>query len=41
MDGRFRSNHGFADDIVLFSNSTTEADVMLVELSEAGKGIGL
>ena len=41
VDGRFLSNLRFADDIVLFSNSTNEAETMLNELNEAGKRIGL
>ena len=41
VDGRFLSNLRFADDIVLFSSSTTEADAMLKELNEAGKKFGL
>ncbi|KAK6750351.1 hypothetical protein RB195_002369 [Necator americanus] len=40
-DGRFLSNLRFADDIVLFSSSTNEAETMLNELNEAGKRIGL
>ncbi|KAK6729781.1 hypothetical protein RB195_006684 [Necator americanus] len=41
VDGRFLSNLLFADDIVLFSSSTNEAETMLNELNEAGKRIGL
>ncbi|KAK6765472.1 hypothetical protein RB195_025404 [Necator americanus] len=41
VDGRFLSNLRFADDIVLFSSSTNEAETMLNELNEAGKRIGL
>ncbi|KAK6737066.1 hypothetical protein RB195_019643 [Necator americanus] len=41
VDGRFLSNLRFADDIVLFSSSTSEAETMLNELNEAGKRIGL
>ncbi|KAK6764292.1 hypothetical protein RB195_024566 [Necator americanus] len=41
VDGRFLSNLRFADDIVLFSSSTNEAETMLSELNEAGKRIGL
>ncbi|KAK6744007.1 hypothetical protein RB195_010982 [Necator americanus] len=41
VDGRFLSNLCFADDIVLFSSSTNEAETMLNELNEAGKRIGL
>ncbi|KAK6761046.1 hypothetical protein RB195_022203 [Necator americanus] len=41
VDGRFLSNLRFADDIVLFSSSTSEAETMLSELNEAGKRIGL
>ncbi len=41
IDGRFLSNLRFADDIVLFSSNTTEAEAMLKELNEAGKKFGL
>ncbi|KAK6726965.1 hypothetical protein RB195_004953 [Necator americanus] len=41
VDGRFLSNLRFADDIVLFSCSTNEAETMLNELNEAEKRIGL
>ena len=41
IDGKFLSNLRFADDIVLFSRNTTEAETMLNELNEAGKKIGL
>ncbi|KAK6761527.1 hypothetical protein RB195_022555 [Necator americanus] len=41
VDGRFLSNLRFADDIVLFSSSTNEAETVLNELNEAGKRIGL
>ena len=41
VDGRFLSNLRFADDIVLFSSSITEAETMLKELNEVGKKIGL
>ncbi|EYC30135.1 hypothetical protein Y032_0005g2468 [Ancylostoma ceylanicum] len=41
IDGRFLSNLRFADDIVLFSKSTEEAEVMINELNEVGKRIGL
>ncbi|KAK6753595.1 hypothetical protein RB195_012903 [Necator americanus] len=41
VDGRFLSNLRFADDIVLFSSSTNEAETMLNELNEAGKRVGL
>ncbi|KAK6729268.1 hypothetical protein RB195_006363 [Necator americanus] len=41
VDGNFLSNIRFADDIVLFSSSTNEAETMLNELNEAGKRIGL
>ncbi|KAK6751752.1 hypothetical protein RB195_003275 [Necator americanus] len=39
VDGRFLSNLRFADDIVLFSSSTNEAETMLNESNEAGKRI--
>ncbi|KAK6736283.1 hypothetical protein RB195_019139 [Necator americanus] len=41
VDGRFLLNLRFADDIVLFSSSTNEAETMLNELNESGKRIGL
>ncbi|KAK6752024.1 hypothetical protein RB195_003444 [Necator americanus] len=41
VDGRFLSNLRFADDIVLFSSSTNEAEALLNELNEAGKKMGL
>ncbi|KAK6761294.1 hypothetical protein RB195_022379 [Necator americanus] len=41
VDGRFLSYLRFADDIVLFSSSTNDAETMLNELNEAGKRIGL
>ena len=41
VDGKFLSNLRFADDIVIFSRSTTEAQAMLGELNEAGRKIGL
>ncbi|KAK6751174.1 hypothetical protein RB195_002879 [Necator americanus] len=41
VDGRFLSNLRFADNIILFSSSTNEAETMLNELNEAGKRIGL
>ncbi|KAK6749330.1 hypothetical protein RB195_001750 [Necator americanus] len=41
VDGRFLSNLRFADDIVLFSSSTNEAERRLNELNEAAKRIGL
>ncbi|KAK6755348.1 hypothetical protein RB195_013992 [Necator americanus] len=41
VGGRFLSNLRFADDIVLFSSSTNEAETMLNELNEEGKRIGL
>ncbi|KAK6748958.1 hypothetical protein RB195_001522 [Necator americanus] len=41
VDGRFLSNLRFADDVVLFSSSTSEAETMLNELNETGKRIGL
>ncbi|KAK6742176.1 hypothetical protein RB195_009817 [Necator americanus] len=41
VDGRFVSNLRFADDIVLFSSSTNEAESMLNELNEAGTRIGV
>ena len=39
MDGKFLSNLRFADDIVIFSRSTTEAEVMLEELNERKIGL--
>ncbi|KAK6760801.1 hypothetical protein RB195_022026 [Necator americanus] len=41
VDGRFLSNLRSADDIVLFSSSTIEAQTMLNELNETEKRIGL
>ncbi|WKY08372.1 hypothetical protein Q1695_007692 [Nippostrongylus brasiliensis] len=41
VDGKFLSNLRFADDIVIFAKSTTEAETMLRELDEAGRKIGL
>ncbi|KAE9421815.1 hypothetical protein Angca_003069, partial [Angiostrongylus cantonensis] len=41
IDGKFLSNLRFADDIVIFSRSTSEAEMMINELSEAGVKIGL
>ncbi|KAK6760491.1 hypothetical protein RB195_021816 [Necator americanus] len=41
VDGRFLSNLRFADDIVLFSSSTNEAETMLNEMNERGRRIGL
>ncbi|KAK6757667.1 hypothetical protein RB195_015465 [Necator americanus] len=41
VDRRFLSNLRFADDIVLFSSSTNEAETVLHELDEAEKRIGL
>ncbi|KAK6737622.1 hypothetical protein RB195_019996 [Necator americanus] len=41
VDGRFLSNLRFADDILLFSSSTNEAETILNELNEALKRIGL
>ncbi|KAK6749318.1 hypothetical protein RB195_001742 [Necator americanus] len=41
VDGRFLSNLRFADDIVLFSSCTNEAERRLNELNEAAKRIGL
>ncbi|KAE9413728.1 hypothetical protein Angca_007782, partial [Angiostrongylus cantonensis] len=41
IDGKFLSNLRFADDIVIFSKSTSEAEMMINELNEAGKKIGL
>ncbi|KAK6742831.1 hypothetical protein RB195_010226 [Necator americanus] len=40
IDRRFLSNLRFAEDIVLFSNSTNEAEAMLNELNEARKRVG-
>ncbi|KAE9416458.1 hypothetical protein Angca_003584, partial [Angiostrongylus cantonensis] len=39
IDGKFLSNLRFADDIVIFSRSTSEAEIN--ELNEAGKKVGL
>ncbi|KAE9415656.1 hypothetical protein Angca_002663, partial [Angiostrongylus cantonensis] len=39
--GKFLSNLRFADDIVIFSRSTSEAEMMINELNEAGIKIGL
>ncbi|WKY01332.1 hypothetical protein Q1695_015382 [Nippostrongylus brasiliensis] len=41
VDGKRISNLRFADDIVLISNSTAEAEEMLSELNMAGRKIGL
>ncbi|KAE9419848.1 hypothetical protein Angca_004248, partial [Angiostrongylus cantonensis] len=41
IDGKFLSNLRFADDIVIFSKSTSEAEMMINELNEAGEKIGL
>ncbi|KAE9415074.1 hypothetical protein Angca_008569, partial [Angiostrongylus cantonensis] len=41
IDGKFLSNLHFADDIVIFSRSTSGAEMMINELSEAGIKIGL
>ncbi|KAK6754364.1 hypothetical protein RB195_013393 [Necator americanus] len=41
VDGRFVSILRFADNIVLFSSSTNEAETMLNELNEAKKRIAL
>ncbi|KAE9420535.1 hypothetical protein Angca_003034, partial [Angiostrongylus cantonensis] len=41
IDGKFLSNRRFADDIVIFSKSTSEAEMMINELNEAGMKIGL
>ncbi|KAK6742902.1 hypothetical protein RB195_010270 [Necator americanus] len=41
VDGGFLSNIRLADDMVLFSSSTNEAETMLKELDEAGARIGL
>ncbi|WKY10286.1 hypothetical protein Q1695_002549 [Nippostrongylus brasiliensis] len=40
-DGKFLSNLRFADDIITFAKSGTEAETMLRELDEAGRKIGL
>ncbi|KAK6748830.1 hypothetical protein RB195_001450 [Necator americanus] len=40
VDGRFPSNLRFANDIVLFSSSTDEAETMCNKLNEAGNRIG-
>ncbi|KAK6734160.1 hypothetical protein RB195_017749 [Necator americanus] len=39
VDGRLLSNLRFADDIVLFSRNTNEAQTVLNQLNEAGKRI--
>ncbi|KAE9416321.1 hypothetical protein Angca_002462, partial [Angiostrongylus cantonensis] len=41
IDGKFLSNLRFADYIVIFSRSTSEAEMMINELNEAGIKIGL
>ncbi|CAD6192379.1 unnamed protein product [Caenorhabditis auriculariae] len=41
IDGKVLTNLRFADDIVLFSSSTTELSSMLNDLDEVGKKIGL
>ncbi|CAD6188300.1 unnamed protein product [Caenorhabditis auriculariae] len=41
IDGKVLTNLRFADDIVLFSSSTTELSSMLNNLDEVGKKIGL
>ncbi|WKX88632.1 hypothetical protein Q1695_008343 [Nippostrongylus brasiliensis] len=41
VDGKWISNLRLADDIVLISNSTAEAEEMLGELNMAGRKIGL
>ncbi|VDM52240.1 unnamed protein product [Angiostrongylus costaricensis] len=41
IGGKFLTNFRFADDIVTFSRSTSEAEVMINELNEAGKKIVL
>ncbi|CAD6196957.1 unnamed protein product [Caenorhabditis auriculariae] len=41
IDGKVLRNLRFADDIVLFSSSTTELSSMLNDLDEVGKKIGL
>ena len=41
VNGKFLSNLRFADDIVIFSRSTNEAEMMLRELNEVGSKIGL
>ncbi|WKY04192.1 hypothetical protein Q1695_005292 [Nippostrongylus brasiliensis] len=41
VDGKFLPNLRFADGIVIFAKSTTEAETMLRELDEAGRKIGL
>ncbi|KAJ1368381.1 hypothetical protein KIN20_029506 [Parelaphostrongylus tenuis] len=41
IDGNFLSNLRFADDIVLFSKSTTTTETMFNEVDKAGKKIGL
>ncbi|KAE9416420.1 hypothetical protein Angca_008184, partial [Angiostrongylus cantonensis] len=41
INGIFLSNLRFAHDIVIFSRSTSEAKMMINELNETGKKIGL
>ncbi|KAE9412640.1 hypothetical protein Angca_007107, partial [Angiostrongylus cantonensis] len=41
IDGKFPSNLRFADDIVIFSRSTSAAEMMINELNEARIKIGL
>ncbi|KAE9418395.1 hypothetical protein Angca_004145, partial [Angiostrongylus cantonensis] len=41
IDGKFLSNLRFADDIVIFSKSTSGAEMLINELNEAGIKIGL
>ncbi|VDP12319.1 unnamed protein product [Heligmosomoides polygyrus] len=41
VDRKFLLNHRFADDIVIFTMTTAEAETMLKELNEAGMKIGL
>ncbi|KAE9417168.1 hypothetical protein Angca_009690, partial [Angiostrongylus cantonensis] len=40
IDGKFLSNLRFADDIVIFSRSSSEAEMMINDLNEAGIKIG-
>ncbi|KAE9415501.1 hypothetical protein Angca_005176, partial [Angiostrongylus cantonensis] len=41
IDGKFLSNLRFAGEIAIFARSTSEAEMMINELTKAGKKIGL